>query len=195
MKEAHTFQRIVAYLIDTFIVALVLVLLTAWIPKSTQYKDAVKQEETLMNDYINKNINESEYIDKMYEAKYIEDKESICESLISVVLSLGYFVGITYYCKGQTLGKKAMHIKIVNEEGKEASYIQLFGRSLIHNGCLTSTISIIFLLFIKSNQYSYTVGVLGVMQSLIMISSTIMIICRKDKRGLHDLICRTKVIE
>lgn len=192
---AHTFQRIVAYIIDIFIIAIIAIILTIGIPESKKYKEAQKQESTLMDDYTNKKINEAEYIDKLYEARYTMSKESIATSLITVVITFGYFAGLTYYNKGQTLGKKLLHIKVVSEDSKEASYAQLIGRVLIHNGCLTSILSLIIIFFIKSNQYLYTIGILEFIQSIIMITSFIMIICRNDKRGLHDLICKTKVVE
>ena len=195
MKEAHTLQRISAYIIDILIITFISLLLTSWIPKSEKYKTAQKEETNIMSQYTNKEINESEYIDKFYENRYIMEKENITETLISIVLMLGYFVAFQYYNKGQTVGKKLMHIKVVNNKGKEASYMQLFGRSLIIHGCFTSLLSVILLLFIKSNQYSYTVGIVQIIQSIITIATIIMVICRKDKRGLHDLICQTKVIE
>ena len=193
--ESHTFQRIVAYVIDIFIIAFIALILTIGIPESKKYKEAQKQESTLMEDYNNKKINESEYIDKLYEARYTMSKESVATSLITVVITFGYFAGLTFYNKGQTLGKKLLHIKVVSEDSSEARYSQLIGRVLIHNGCLTSILSIIIIFFIKSNQYIYTIGILELIQSIIMITSFIMIICRKDKRGLHDIICKTKVIE
>lgn len=195
MNNAHTFQRISAYVIDVFLISFIAALLLVFIPKSNAYKEAQKKEESLISDYTNKKINESEYIDQMYECRYIMDKEDIPHTLISIVLSLGYYVAFAYYNKGQTIGKKALHIRIVSNDGSDASYLKLLGRTLIHNGVLESILIVIFLLFIKSNQYSYTVGTVGIIQMLIMMSSVILISCRKDKRGLHDLIFNTRVIE
>ena len=195
MNDAHTFQRIVAYIIDVVLISIICVTLTIGIPESKKYKDALKESNTLIDDYANKKISESEYIDKLYETKYIMGKESIATSIIAVVVNFAYFAGFTYYSKGQTIGKKLLHIKIVSKNGHEASYLQMMFRAMIHNGCLSSLLSIILILFIKSNQYLYTIGVLEILQSVIMIASIIMIICRKDKRGLHDFICSTKVVE
>lgn len=195
MSEAHTFQRISAYVIDILIISLISLILTAWIPKSKAYEDAIKEESNIINQYTNNEISNREYIDKMYENRYIVDKESIMDTLISVVLMLGYFNAFQYYNKGQTIGKKIMHIKVVNKKGKEASYLQLLGRSLIIHGCFTSLLSVIILLFINSNQYAYTVGIIQMLQTIITIVAIIMVICRKDKKGIHDLICQTKVIE
>ena len=195
MNEAHTFQRIIAYIVDIFIISIICFALTAGIPESKKYKDAQKESDALIDNYMDKKINESEYIDKLYETKYIMGKETIANSLIAIVISFAYFAGFAYYNKGQTFGKKLLHIKVVSKDGKEANYLQMMYRAMIHNGCLFSIISVIFLLFIKSNQYLYTVGIVEFIQSFIMICSIIMIICRQDKRGLHDFICGTKVVE
>ena len=195
MIEAHTFQRIGAYIIDILIVAFISVLLTMWIPKSEKYQKAVEEESTLISDYSDKKINESEYIDKMYEARYTIEKENLVESIVSLVLTFGYFATFAYYNNGQTLGKKLLKIKVVTNDGKEPSHFQFMGRSLIINGCLASLLSIILILIIKSNQYSYTIGIVSIVQSVIMFASLISVISRKDRRGIHDLISNTKVVE
>lgn len=195
MSGSQTIQRITAYILDTLIISIIAMLLTFWIPKSEAYNNALKKENELMSDVSTEKINDSNYIDELYEARYTIEKENMVESLIIIVINLGYFVGFAFYNKGQSIGKKIMHIRVVSKNGKDASYVQLFGRTLIIQGCLTSLLSVIMLLFIKSNQFVYTVGLLGLLQSIITIVSIIMIIFRKDKKGLHDLICNTKVIE
>lgn len=195
MNEAHTFQRIIAYVVDVIIVAIICTLLTIGIPNSKKYDNALEENNSLMQKYFDKEIDEGEYLDRLYETKYIMGKESMTTSLIAVVITFGYFAGFAYYSKGQTLGKKLLHIKVVSKDGKEASYLQMMARAMIHNGCLASIISLIFLLFIKSNQYMNTVGIVEFIQSFVMIGSAIMIIFRKDKRGIHDFICGTKVVE
>ena len=195
MNEAHTFQRIVAYIIDIILLSLISSIITLGIPTSQKYKDALKESNALIDKYTSKEINESEYIDKLYETKYIMGKETLNITIISIVITFGYFAGFAYYNKGQTLGKKLLHTKVVSKNGDEASYLQMMSRAMILNGCLTQLLIVILLLFIKSNQYLYTIGVLELLQSTIMLASIIMIIYRKDKRGLHDYICGTKVIE
>lgn len=195
MSSAHTFQRISAYVIDVLIITIISMLLTSWIPKSEEYKSAIEKENNLISDINKENLNQSDFIDELYETRYTIEKENITESLIIIVINLGYFVGFAYYNKGQSVGKKIMHIRVASNNGKDASYLQLFGRTLIIHGCFTSLLSIILLLFIKSNQYIYTIGLIGLIQSLVTIITIIMVIVRKDKKGLHDLICKTKVIE
>ena len=97
MREAHTFQRITAYIIDIILISLITGLLTIGLPVSQKYKEAEKESSALMDEYVNKKIEAEEYIDKLYETKYVIGKEGIVTSLVSIVVTLGYFAGLTFY--------------------------------------------------------------------------------------------------
>ena len=58
---------------------------------------------------------------------------------------------------------------------------------------LSSVISI--MLFVNKNAYFYTVMIFEVIQWIVLFISAIMILSRKDKRGLHDIITHTEVIK
>lgn len=193
MKEASTFQRITAHIIDAIILTIIVSIITFGFPRSQKYKDAEKNLNSLIEDTV---INDNEEsIDKYIENRFILDKESIPFDLISIVVSLGYFGIFAYYNSGQTIGKKLVHIKVVSDDNSEANNSQLFGRALIFDGTFLSLLSVSIISFIKINQYFYTIGIMSYIQTLIVLISFFMIAYRKDKRGLHDLICKTKVIE
>jgi uncharacterized RDD family membrane protein YckC len=84
---------------------------------------------------------------------------------LSLVINLLYFV---YYQgkTGQTLGKKAMKIKVVDAEGKKPSYMTFFLREFIGK-----TIS-----------------------ALVLFIGYLMILWDKNKQGLHDKIASTYVV-
>lgn len=195
MNEAHTIQRIGAFVIDIILISFVLSLLTFSIPKSTKYKEAEKEQSALLDDFGDGKIGSSEMIDKLYETRYIMEKETIPQACISIVLTLGYFATFAFYNKGQTLGKKITHIKVVDNDGNETTHIQMIYRTTIIHGVFASIVNNIILLFIKANQYSYTVGIINIISSLVIFISMFCIIFRKDKKGLHDIVCKTKVVE
>lgn len=195
MKNAFTYQRIVSYVVDIILIGIISSLITFWIPESETYKKAIESQNEYFEDYQNKEIEINEYVDKMYQTYYTLEKETIIKSVITIIITFAYFATYAYYNNGQTLGKKLMHIKVVNEDGQDVTHLQMALRTLIINECFLSIVSVIMLFFIKSNQYLYTVGLVGFMQSIIVIICLLMIIIRKDKRGLHDLLCKTKVIE
>lgn len=195
MNSAHTFQRVGAYIIDIFIISIIISLFTLMIPTSEIKKNALKEEEKLIEKYSNKEIDANEYVDKSFEITYTIEKENIPNTLISMAITLGYFAIFAYSNKGKTLGKQLLHIKIVSEDNKEANQFQILFRTLLFHGCLSSIINVILLLFIKSNQFAYTIGIINIIQSIFVLSSLLMVVIGKQKRGLHDFICRTKVVE
>lgn len=87
-------------------------------------------------------------------------------SLIVNLFGLFYFV-ILQYNDGQTLGKKLMKIKVVpSDDRPELSLGQVFGREFIGRIVMV---------------FTFLIGYL-------------MVIFRKDRRGLHDLMFKTQVI-
>ena len=88
-----------------------------------------------------------------------------------------------------------MNIKIVSNDNKEISHFNLLIRAFLINGCLASFLEIVFVLLMQKELYFYALTCIEFAQLLFLISSIFMVIYRKDKRGLHDLICETKVIK
>lgn len=195
MMNASLGKRIVAFVIDMIILNIVLSIITVGIPNSRKYDEVKKDTENIVDEYLNDKISTKEAIDGFFENQYILEEESVPSNLIGLVITVGYFVLFAYYNKGQTLGKRFTHIKIVSSDGEDVSYRQLVGRTLIVNECFLTIISLLLIGFIKSNQYAYTIGLLGVIQTIVILSSIFMIGHRKDKKGIHDILFKTKVIE
>lgn len=193
--EAHTFTRIVAFVIDLIILSFVLSLLTFWIPLSKEYTEAVDNENTIMENYRKGKITSEEFFNQYFENSYVKDKEKIVISIVSLILSMGYFGTFAYYNDGQTLGKKLLKIKVVDLDNKKPSHLSLITRALIINGVLVSFLSCIVIMIITKYDYYYTIGLLQVIQTVIMIASLIMIAFKNDKKGIHDILAKTKVVE
>lgn len=193
MKNAFTYQRVVAYLIDIIIVGIITSLLTFWIPQSEKYESAIKEEEEYFELYTDKKIEINEYVDKVYETRYILEKETVFSSIVSIVITFAYFATFQYY-NGQTLGKKLMHIKVVSSDEKELTHLQLAIRALIINECFFGIVSTIMIFLINSNQYLYTIGLVEFIQVIVVFISFLMVVARKDKKGLHDILCKTEVV-
>ena len=192
--EAHLLQRICAYMVDVILVSLLISLTTSWIPASKKYEEAVEKEKALVERVNSGDIQLKDVYDEYFEINYTLDKERIIVSLLTTVVTLGYFATFAYYNDGKTLGKKLLHIKVASEDGEELTHQQMFLRTLIVHGSLSSIISMLLLSFISSSQY-ISVFVVQLLQSLLLVVTMLMIIFRKDKKGLHDLLFRTKVIK
>ena len=85
---------------------------------------------------------------------------------MSIVISIFYYVFFTGYC-GQTPGKMAMRVKVIHNDGFDVGYGQAFIREIIGKALSGALFCIGYL----------------------------MVAMRSDKRGLHDLLARTKVIK
>ncbi|MBU3979658.1 RDD family protein [Patescibacteria group bacterium] len=85
--------------------------------------------------------------------------------VISIVLSIGYYV-VYQEKQGQTIGKKAMKIKVVTFDGKTPTMFTFFLREIIGK-----TIS-----------------------AVILCVGYLMVIWDKKKQGLHDKIANTYVV-
>lgn len=192
--EAHTFQRLGAYFADVIILSIIVMILTLWIPTSEKYNEAVKRSDELIGKIASNDVSLNEVSDEYVELRYTIDKESMLTTMVTIVVYLAYFATYAYNNNGQTIGKKLFKIRIVPTDDNELSHINFVGRALLINGIVFSCINCIFLLFISSKQYLYTVGLVNIIESIIIITSFLMVIIRSDKRGIHDLLFKTKVI-
>lgn len=195
--EAHIIQRIGAYLIDMIIVSFIVLFLTFWIPQSEKYNNAVKKSEELFNEFLEEDskLSYDEYYNESSKLRYTLDKESVIINIIQIVVIVGYFGSFAYYNNGQTFGKKLLKIKIVPSIDSELNHINLIGRALLVEGVFTTLVSIVFVFIVDYKKYSIISYFFSGIQFLFIISCFVMILSRNDKRGLHDIIFRTKVIK
>jgi uncharacterized RDD family membrane protein YckC len=91
---------------------------------------------------------------------------------ISTVLICAYYTLLPFLFDGQTLGKKLFRIKVVNEKGEKASLKRLFIREIFGK------------LFLN-----FTTLFLGNIVSLILI------INRKDRKSIADILAATIVVD
>lgn len=150
--EATRTSRIVSYLIDTFILVLLL------LPIIYFYTDiaGINPEETNKMDY---------FFIWQYplELLYLE--------LISLLVVFSYFAFLPIIMEGQTIGRKAMNIAIVSEDGSPVNMKNMFIRE--------------FVLLTLIN--SLTGGLLFFIGSLFIL--------RENKRALYDEWSKTKLVQ
>mgnify|MGYP000471538403 CR=1 FL=1 len=105
------------------------------------------------------------------------------------------FVVIPFKNKGMTPGKYLINIRVVKKDNKDASVNDLFIRTLINTGMLFIMIDVVLLLLLKESGYSVIAYIIQITSIGTMFTIVIMILLRNDKRGLHDLLAQTKVVE
>ena len=165
-----------------------------FIKESNNLINLNNQLNTISENFINKTITMKEYFNQYSSIEYLISKEMFLQNLFSLILMIGYFVILPYYYKGQTIGKKMMKIKIVKEDDK-LTINDLALRSLLANGIAMTFIELALIFLIKDTSYFITISILSFVQFLLVITSVFMILYRKDKKALHDIVCKTLVID
>ena len=130
----------------------------------------------------------------MSEFEYDLAKASINSTVANLVLTIVYFIGFQFLNKGQTIGKKLMKVKVTNDNGEAPSLLQM----IIHVGVgysvfMTIITSTLFFAASKST-YLSLITYLQFLDMAIVFIGIIMILFRKDEKGLHNLLAKTKVV-
>ncbi len=192
--KAYTTQRLCAIIIDIFLLMLFSYLVNALIPYNNTYKSALDENNSLAEKYINKEINEEQYLDKMIDNQYTMSKNSIVNELAGVVLYVAYFVAFQQMNNGQTPGKKLMKIRVKKKDNSELTYSDLIKREFLIHGMAVSIIISILLLTVGKPSFAYYYYPIVGLNLLIFVLSSFMIVFKKDGRGLHDLFANTEVV-
>ena len=191
--KAYFFQRLLAYLIDFFIITLVMWPIQWIIP--TGHADE-KSEELLeiSEQFTKQEIDEKEYYNRTAELNYEISKDTAALSIVEIMIYLLYFVFYQGYNKGQTFGKRMMKIKVQSTEKKELTYDALLKRTLLNQTLYASILLAVLLLFLNATSYFLWNGILILSSMILLIVMVVMVMFRKDGRGLHDLIAHTEVV-
>ena len=186
------FERMVAYILDIFIVSLVFSLVVSGLSTDTETSEKMKK---LTENFVNGEVTQEKYIEEYNNLLYESQKNNVITNSCQVILFIGYFVVFQALNKGQTIGKKLLKIRVVdNETNNPTNMKQIILRSLFIYNVISMILSILLVYIIPKNNYFVGVSLITIIESIFIIITTIMVVYRKDKRGLHDIIGKTKVI-
>lgn len=190
--KASFFKRISAFCIDYVILTLVLSFITTGVitNNGSFYEDITE----ISNEYTDGNINASEYNDKIMKLEYDYQKLNMPVNIVNVVLFIGYFVFFGYLNKGQTLGKKLFKIRVVDKSGDRVKLSSMIIRSLFIYGIVSCMYCIICTLLSLSEVFIFSYKYIVNIESILLFICFLMVMYRKDGRGLHDLVAKTNVI-
>lgn len=193
------YKRLVAYIIDFFIISIFMSLVSSSgiLSKSLyQYNDAVKKLDNMYTEILEfEEVNLEEKLDDMKNIVYDVNNFGSLYFSIEVIVMLGYFVIFQYFNKGQTIGKKLLKIRIVSKDDEYLSLGNLLLRSIILYGIIFTIINMMLIQITSVNTFYNVYTILGILNVVITYSTYFMIIFRKDERGLHDIVASSKVIE
>lgn len=195
LDKPYFFPRAIAYIIDVLLVSIVCTGVLLLIPKNDTYEQYYKEYEQIQSDFISEKIDSREYLDKSKDIIYGLNSNNVISMIVEVVLIILYFIVFQFYNKGQTLGKKLMKIRVVSVKDSELSLDQVAYRALIVNSILFNILAIGAVLFADKSYYYYAYSGIQLLSSTVFFITILMILFRKDGRGLHDVIAGTKVIQ
>lgn len=189
------FERLGAYLIDIFIVSLLLLIIGYGLPNNNT--DEITEQMTVLEEqYMNSEITSEEYFKKSYGLVYELQNNSKLSSFISLALTIAYFVVFQAMYNGQTFGKKLLKLRVVDNDTKHSvGIVRMFLRSLLTQSIVSGSCSLLMLLLFSKNIYIVGYLIISGLELAFIIAVIIMILYRNDKRGLHDLITKTCVIK
>ena len=187
------FTRLGAYVIDMFIIMVIVSLIGMCLPERNT--NLVEEMSGLLEKEMNGEI-EFEEFEKEYSNLFYEvQKETVLELGINLAITIVYFVVFQYMNKGQTIGKKLLHIRVVDKETKEpASIPQGMLRSLLPIRTLSGALGIILLYVLDKTKYLNAYSTISTIESTLILLTIIFILYREDGSGLHDMLARTVVV-
>ena len=188
-------KRIFAYIIDYLIVSFIAALLFAGIPA---FKESNEELLNKTDEYIEvMTTSGSSEIDADYELQYLYDssRAMIPMNVISCGLMLLYFGVFAYISNGQTLGKKIFKIKVVSDKGSKPNPNAFMIRTVIITNIIPSIASILCTLYLSKSNWLVWYNITSYISELVIFLILGFMIIRDDEKGLHDIICKTNVVE
>ena len=192
MNNALFIKRLGALIIDVLLLSLIANLISGIFIDEKDTKKLSNEEIQLLNDYSNNVIDSETLFENANSINYESSKLLIPYTIIYLFLSILYFV-IYQKQSEQTLGKKLLRIKIESEDD-DLTMNQMVIRGLIINGILFNIIELSLLLFLPKALYLNAYSSIELVKYSLYIVIAFMVMFRKDRRGLHDIICHTKVV-
>lgn len=194
-KKNHIFRkRLLAYIIDLIILS-VLISTILLIIKNDRTKINLIQSDisNLSELLLNKTISIKVYLKEYANLLYQYDKELIITNLLNIIGIIALYIIIPLFNNGQTIGKKICHYTIEKIDKTKISILDLTIRSIIINFLGYSLITTIAILLVKPIPYMIIVFIFGIIQFLLVIISGFMVLYNKDKRGIQDILTKTKI--
>ena len=161
------------------------------------YKDKYKDAYEKYNEVVQKSTEDekNDYKDEIIELNYEVYKYRTYSSMFSATALILYFGVLPLVMNGQTLGKKIMKLRVVSNNEKKLNFWKYLIRIVILNNIWLSLINIGAVYVVSGVKFYYVTYVISMLSSLIYMLNLIMVMFRKDNRGLHDMVAGTKVIE
>ncbi|MCM1130387.1 MAG: RDD family protein [Roseburia sp.] len=151
--NARSSQRFIAFLIDSLLISIVVGFILGFIPA---YNESTKVIIDFYKLYM-----EGEFNDAMYQASNVLKHAGIIlglQLLMDIPIYILYLVVLPYFWNKQTLGRWAMHLKVVSKNENKATPLNLILRELVGGMLLLRLLSSSIIIPILYWYFSATTG-------------------------------------
>lgn len=194
-EKALFIHRLAAFIIDMFFISCVASLLSYPFLDNKSINSLTEDATKLIESYSKGDIDINTYTSEVKGVTYELAKKQGVVSLITITLSVLYFVVYQYKKQGQTLGKKLLKIKVVSSDKDKLTTNNYVIRSLIINSILVDLIGLTFIVFGNVDTYFYSNMVCGLVKYGLLLTCAFMVMWSKSGMGLHDRLAHTMVIK
>lgn len=197
-------KRISAYIIDIFIV-LILVTLLSQINVLNSYKKKYDKAYEKYTEFYKENFSEnttidydilksSEYLDMMHDLSFY----SMSYTIIEIVVIILYFTLFPLLFDGQTIGKKICKLKLSSDKGKltfrslliRALFYPIFTNIILYVP-LSNFLTLLCVILFKGKVYFYSNLIISIIATIYSYIDILFMI-NKDA-AIHDKLSHTKV--
>lgn len=188
--QAGFFKRVGAYIIDIIILNIILSLITFSLNTNNMEEEIMK----LTNDYASNEITYTEFVEEYNKLSYVNQKDNYIYYAVELIITAGYFIVFQGLNKGQTLGKKLLKLKVVQNNNSEVKMKNIILRTLLLYNIMPLAITVCLIKIMSMQTYNNVYTIIASLETIFTFITVVFILYRKDKRGLHDIIANTKVI-
>lgn len=174
-------ERLVAGIVDSIIISIVSSIPSLFF----MFKDGFN---SFFESYMNSVMNNGD-MSELYSVEFF-----LISVLSTLVISYLYFAYMPYKMNGQTLGKKMMSIKAIDEFGNNPSLKQHSIRAVQVWSAYTTAL-LLPVLGAGVITYSVVSSTVSSIVGLLAFVSYVMILAKDDGRGLHDNMAGTYVVK
>ena len=192
------FKRAGAYLLDLVIVTLIVSLLSyipILNPNRVAFSEKYNELSNLYTQYSKNEISNDEYEEAYIPISYEMYRLNSNYVILDIVIVLLYFGVLPFFTGGQTIGKKLLNLRITSIDDNELTLVNYLLRALILNNIIISIMEIIVVYTMKVDNFFNVYSNINLVGYIITYITLFMVIVKRDNRGLHDLVARTKVIK
>ena len=189
--KASFFNRMAAYIVDMLLVMVCFSVITVGIGSN---KEIEKKLNNLTTELTEKTITSEEYYTEYQKLYYESQKTAVGANTVSIVLTIGYFIIFAYLNKGQTIGKKIFNLRVVGKNNSKVKLSQMIIRGLIIYSLLSAFVNTYSVNFLDIKLYNTVSVAVTSIDTILILVTIIFILYNKDKKGLHDILAKTKVI-